>query len=116
MVDLLRIYDQITFRKEYRKLHTKDCTAEQLYSQISNLTDGYMSYVESLMPKLLCLKKSIKKEKVSPGDSFVARGSLQDEDAFIASDSKRFFEKMDEEAGSDFYSDQVDSEYLENLI
>lgn len=115
MVDLQKIYNQISFRKHRGKLYTSSCTSEQLYAQISGVTDDYISYVECILPKLLHLKREAKRKNEHPKTNLKTQRSFLEADTSLISDSKRFLEKMDEEVGSKSSSDGVGSDYLENL-
>lgn len=116
-IDLANTYSQISHRKKRDRLHTENCTAEQIFYQIRELTDSVIEHAESLLSKMRYCEAE--DDCQSPSNDSCNSSAAEEEDSVFEDDvldcPKKFFEKMDEDVGARDSSDEVTSDYLADL-
>lgn len=116
-IDLADIYSHISYRKKRSKLHTDNCTAEQIFYQIRELTDSIIEHADSLLSKMRHC--DTKDDLQMPSQDSSGLQETEDGDSALEDDildcPKKFFAKMDEDIGTKDSSDDVTSDYLADL-
>lgn len=116
-IDLAKTYSQIFHRKKRDRLHTENCTAEQIFYQIRELTDSVIEHAESLLSEMRYCEEDNDRQSLSHDSC--SSGEAEGEDSVCEDDvldcPKKFFEKMDEDVGTRDSSDEVTSDYLADL-
>lgn len=115
MADLDKIYAQISCKKKHQKLHTKGCTAEQIFYQIQDATNEVIAQAEQFLAKPFC-PESVHTDEEQEQDEVCKdeEPAQKDEADSDIANSKDFFEKMDE-AGDESDENSVGSDYLDEL-
>lgn len=116
-IDLFGIYTQISHKKKRNKLHIENCTAEQIFYQIKELTDSVIERAESLLSKMHHCSTEDDHQSSYQGscnDNEVEDSGIVFEDDILDC-PKKFFDKMDENVGTVGNSDEITSDYLADL-